>query len=71
MLKTFTSGVADHDWTSTPARVPLIERLKAVLPTWNTHKKNAVEDFINNNGGVLTDSLEREISRRFGSQAGN
>ena len=70
MLKTFTSGVADHDWASTPASVPLIERLKAVLPTWKSHKVNDVEQFVNDNGGVLTDALEREISRRFGSQAG-
>ncbi len=31
---------------------------------------SAVERFLKDHGGVLTDDLEREISRRFGRMAG-
>jgi hypothetical protein len=70
MLKTLMTGVVTDDWTSAPASVSLMERLKAALPTWTRHENRDVERFISDNGGVLTDSLEREISRRFGSHAG-
>jgi hypothetical protein len=70
MLKTLMTGVATDDWTSAPAPISFMERLKALLPTWSRHEDNAVEQFIAQNGGVLTDSLEREISRRFGAHAG-
>lgn len=33
-------------------------------------RQSEVERFIKANGGVLTDSLEREISRRFGNMSG-
>lgn len=32
--------------------------------------ENEIERFIMENGGVLTDNLEREISRRFGQIVG-
>ena len=32
--------------------------------------ESEVGDFIQQHGGVLTDELEREISRRFGNMAG-
>lgn len=70
MLKTLLSGVATDDWSTAPAPVSFADRLKALLPTWSARDDNAVEDFIKHNGGVLTDSLEREISRRFGGHAG-
>ena len=51
----------------------LFARLAALLSTKNTTAASSdpVEIFIQNNGGVLTDQLEREISRRFGSMAGH
>jgi hypothetical protein len=46
--------------------------LLARLRSFVTRKPpaNPIEEFINDNGGVLTDQLERDISRRFGMQAG-
>jgi hypothetical protein len=70
MLKTLFTGVATDDWTSAPAPISLTERLMALLPTWTSREGKLVERFIAQNGGVLTDSLEREISRRFGGHAG-
>ncbi len=70
MIKTLLTGVVSDDWTSAPPALSLKDRLKAFLPTWNGRSDNAIEAFIAQNGGVLTDSLEREISRRFGGQAG-
>lgn len=36
-----------------------------------TDRESAVERFVNDRGGALTDDLEREISRRFGRIAGS
>jgi hypothetical protein len=48
--------------------INLLDRLRSFV----TRKPptNPIEDFVNDNGGALTDQLEREISRRFGSHAG-
>lgn len=69
MLKTLLTGVAADDWSSAPPPLSLLERLKTLLPVRN-RTDSAVETFIAANGGVLTDALEREISRRFGNHAG-
>lgn len=49
----------------------LLERLDGY---WRSSREarndSAVERFIQENGGALTDDLEREISRRFGRMAG-
>ncbi len=68
---TMPSGFAGSrpDTVSTPAlptASSLLARLRALLPA----RRNEVEDYIAANGGVLTDDLERDISRRFGSAAG-
>ncbi len=70
MLKSLMSGVAADDWSSASAPVSLVDRLKALLPSWSRQEDRRVEMFIAQNGGVLTDALEREISRRFGGYAG-
>ena len=49
-----------------PQASTLLARLRALLP----RRRNEVEAFIAANGGTLTDDLERDISRRFGSAAG-
>jgi len=68
---TMPSGFAGSrpDTVSTPTlptASSLLARLRALLPA----RRNEVEDYIAANGGVLTDDLERDISRRFGSAAG-
>jgi hypothetical protein len=72
MQKSMTSFTADtfaaESWAPAPTK-SLLERLKALLPAYSNEDRS-VEHFIAQNGGVLTDSLEREISRRFGGHAG-
>ncbi len=50
-------------------RPTLWSTLKDVLG-WSRSSNREVENFIQANGGVLTDSLERDISRRFGHIVG-
>lgn len=47
---------------------PALGRLGAFFGSLFRQKpiENEIERFVMNNGGVLTDQLEREISRRFG-----
>ena len=45
------------------------------IVSWFASRKHSRQDseiasFINEHGGVMTDDLERQISRRFGSMAG-
>lgn len=73
MIKSLLVGLADDtaDTWSTPAP-SLRDRLLALLPTMRTHTKGEdVADFIAANGGVMTNTLEREISRKFGGFAGS
>lgn len=44
----------------------LASRLRALLPS----RQSEIETYIMAHGGALTDELERDISRRFGRQAG-
>jgi hypothetical protein len=48
--------------------INLLARLRSLVT--RQRPVDPIEDFINANGGVLTDQLERDISRRFGSQPG-
>lgn len=69
---TFTGAYADVASPAKTAGQPafgatVIARLKALFGGSRTAD---VETFIQANGGVLTDDLEREISRRFGRAAG-
>lgn len=50
-----------------PTATSLLARLRSLLPG---RAPSEVEAYITANGGVLTDDLERDISRRFGSAAG-
>jgi hypothetical protein len=74
MLNTYTaSAAALADDVHAVATAPsLLERLKGLFAgrTLADHEGDEIADFIQANGGVLTDQLEREISRRFGSMAG-
>jgi hypothetical protein len=45
--------------------------IKAVRDSRQRAVEREVERFIRNNGGRLTDELEREISRRFGGIVGS
>jgi hypothetical protein len=45
--------------------------IKAVRESRQRAVEREVERFIRNNGGRLTDELEREISRRFGGIVGS
>jgi hypothetical protein len=68
MLKTLLVGLADDTDAYTSA-TSLADRVRA----WWNRRPDETDDvaaFIESHGGVLTDSLEREISRRFGSMAG-
>lgn len=68
MLKTLFNGVATDDWSAAPAP-SLIDRIKGLFVA-RRGKTDEIAQFIEDRGGVLTDSLEREISQRFGSMAG-
>lgn len=49
----------------------ILSRIGALLASGSRRRADqAVGRFIQNNGGVLTDELERVISRRFGRMAG-
>ena len=68
MLKTLFNSVNVDDWSAAPSP-SLVERIKGLFVA-RRDKTDAVGRFIADHGGVMTDSLEREISRRFGGQAG-
>ena len=46
------------------------ERVAAIFAHDNTKQESEIATFIEHRGGVLTDDIEREISRRFGNIAG-
>ena len=68
MLKSLLTGVATDDWLAAPTP-SLVDRIKALFAI-RRERTDEVGQFIADHGGVLTDSLEREISRRFGGHAG-
>ena len=57
------------DTLSAGERAPsLFERIsRAIWAAHNRRAEKAVAEFIARNGGELTDDLERQISRRYGS----
>lgn len=46
------------------------ERVAAFFAHDNAKQESEIATFIEHRGGVLTDDIEREISRRFGNIAG-
>lgn len=46
------------------------ERVAAFFAHDHTKQESEIATFIEHRGGVLTDDIEREISRRFGNIAG-
>jgi hypothetical protein len=63
-----TNSIAVTD----PRRGRIFQRfIKAVRESRQRAVEREVERFIRNNGGRLTDELEREISRRFGGIVGS
>ena len=55
-----------------PVGPSLWTRFAQMIATSRRRKaENAVETYIRNNGGRLTDNLERDISRKFGRMAGD
>jgi hypothetical protein len=70
MLKTLFSGAASS--TDAPVdRLTLRARLKAAFGAGDsTQKADEIGAYIEAHGGVLTDDIERAISRRFGHMAG-
>ncbi len=70
MLKTlFSATTTTSEWPTEQAS--LIDRIKsAFVASDKAHKSDEIGAFIEAHGGVLTDDLERQISRRFGQMAG-
>ena len=74
----FVAGdLVDARSSSKPAARPtwslssLLERMSnAVYATEQRRRENEVARFLQDNGGVLTDDLERQISRRYGNIVG-
>lgn len=69
------ADVASRDVRESPSTLSTLnhlwERFESFWRSANAaDHDSAVERFINDRGGVLTDDLEREISRRFGRVAG-
>ncbi len=54
------------------ARAPVTGKLREFFRSLFRPKpaESEIERFVRHNGGVLTDQLEREISRRFGTVVG-
>lgn len=48
----------------------IIAWFSGLFPSQTAQVESEVATFIEHHGGVLTDDVEREISRRFGSIAG-
>ncbi len=67
----YDTGTADVG--TTEAKGPSIWARMAAALTRSRQRKadSAIERYIRANGGQLTDSLERDISRRFGHMAGD
>jgi hypothetical protein len=70
MLKTlFTATATIGDWHD--ERPSILERIKSTFSgSGGATKDSEIEAYIQNNGGVLTDELERQISRKFGHIVG-
>lgn len=69
------SGVASREVGESPSTLSTFHQIwERFEGFWRSalasDDESAVERFINERGGVLTDDLEREISRRFGRLAG-
>ena len=80
MAKNFASDASDFDSTAIvagPAKASakgLTGLLTSIVERLALSRQKRVDlevgEFIESHGGQLTDDLERQISRRFGSQAG-
>jgi hypothetical protein len=71
MNSSMSAAIATAGATFETPRFGLVARLKALFaPVKPQSESEVIGDFIQSNGGVLTDDLEREISRRYGSWAG-
>ena len=79
MAKTFASDAADFDSTAAvvgtrvePTGITAV--FKAIAERLSLARQRRVDTevgkFLKAHGGHLTDDLERQISRRYGSQAG-
>lgn len=68
----FTSGEAKTDAVS--AATEDVGLMAKVIRSMQASRERAaareIRRFIDHNGGVLTDSIEREISRRYGTLVG-
>jgi hypothetical protein len=74
MATTFSSALAPSstvDATDGAPRAGLFRRFfDALVESRQRTAEREIERFIERNGGVLTDRLERELGRNFGSPAG-
>jgi hypothetical protein len=71
MLKALMPTAVLTDGIVMPPAPSLLERLKAMVTRTSAPQgDDAIAAFVQANGGVLTDQLEREISRRFGASVG-
>jgi hypothetical protein len=67
-MKTLANTTLFDTSVTTPTTSNLVDRLRGLFRADRTDE--GVEAFIQANGGVLTDQLEREISRRYGTMVG-
>ena len=66
----YTASLESHQrpqWLKAPAQQALRKVLEVLLSSRQRDPDCEVARFIRRNGGQLTDEIEREISRRFGS----
>jgi hypothetical protein len=79
MAKMFVNDAAEFDSTvgatQRPQSAPGFAGLfSAILGRFDRSRQRRIDsevgEFIESHGGQLTDDLERQISRKFGSQAG-
>lgn len=63
----------DHTLVDTPApaRKPLLRRIiDRIIASRQARADRFVEQFIRSRGGIITDEMEREISRKYGRIVG-
>lgn len=75
MATTFTADLAPATSVETSVAKPRVGFFKRFLTAMMEARERAaereIERYIAAHGGVLTDNIERDISRTFGSRAGN
>jgi hypothetical protein len=79
MAKMFVNDAAEFDSTVGATQIPeratgMAGLFASILSRFDRSRQRRVDsevgDFIESHGGQLTDDLERQISRKFGNQAG-